>query len=49
MGGIIILLLIQHENCIFFCVVLHCHLWPVMLYHIFSHYLTNDTILGGKK
>ena len=35
MGGFIVLLLIQHEDCIFFCAVLHCHVWPVRLYHIF--------------
>jgi hypothetical protein len=27
------------------CAVLYCHLWPVWLYHIFPHYLTNGTIL----
>jgi hypothetical protein len=27
-----------------FCAVLYCHLWPVWLYHIFPHYLTNGTI-----
>ena len=47
MGGFIILLLIQHENCTFFGVELHCHLWPVWLYHIFPHYLINDTIFFG--
>jgi hypothetical protein len=30
------------------CAVLHCHLWPVWLYHIFQHYLINGTIFGGK-
>ena len=25
------------------CTVLHCHLWPVRLYHIFPHYLINGT------
>ena len=24
----------------------YCHLWPVWLYHIFSHYLINGTIFG---
>jgi hypothetical protein len=30
------------------CAVLYCHLWPVWLYHIFPHYLTNGTILKKK-
>jgi hypothetical protein len=30
------------------CVLLYCHLWPVRLYNIFSHYLINGTILGAK-
>jgi hypothetical protein len=30
------------------CGVLHCHLWPVWLYHIFPHYLINGTIFGKK-
>jgi hypothetical protein len=28
------------------CAVLHFHLWPVQLYHIFPHDLTNGTIFG---
>jgi len=24
------------------------YLWPVWLYHIFPHYLINDTIFGGR-
>ena len=28
------------------CKVLYCHLWPVMLYYIFSLYLRNGTIFG---
>jgi hypothetical protein len=28
--------------------VLHCHLWPVWLYHIFAHYPINGTIFGKK-
>jgi hypothetical protein len=28
--------------------VLYCSLLPVMLYHIFPHYLLNGTILGEK-
>ena len=28
--------------------LLYCHLWPVWLYHIFPHYLTNGTITGRK-
>jgi len=28
--------------------LLHCHLWPVPLYHIFPHYLTNGTMFGEK-
>ena len=33
------------------CVVLYCHLWPGRLYHIFIHWLINDTIFcldGGE-
>jgi hypothetical protein len=26
--------------------VLYCRLWPVWLYHIFPHYVINDTIFG---
>jgi hypothetical protein len=33
----------------FSCPTLHCHLWPVWLYHVFPHYLINGTIFGGKK
>jgi hypothetical protein len=32
----------------FFCAALYCHLWPVWLYNIFSHYLINGTIFGEK-
>jgi hypothetical protein len=28
------------------CTVLYCHLWPLHLYHIFPHYLTNSTFSG---
>ena len=28
---------------------LHCHLWPVWYYHIFTHYLTKGTSVEGKK
>jgi hypothetical protein len=31
------------------CAVLYCNLCPVCLYHIFRHYLVNDTILENKK
>jgi hypothetical protein len=24
--------------------LLYCHVWPVRLYHIFPHYVINDTI-----
>ena len=27
-----------------FGAILHCHLWPVWMYHIFLYYLTNGTI-----
>jgi len=27
----------------------YCHLWPVRLYSIFPHYLTNSTIFEKKK
>jgi hypothetical protein len=27
----------------------YCHLWPVLLYTIFPHYLINGTIFGEKK
>jgi hypothetical protein len=30
------------------CAVIYCHLWPLQLYHIFPHYLTNGTIFGEK-
>jgi hypothetical protein len=30
------------------CIVLYCYLWAVWLYHIYPHYLINDTILGKK-
>jgi len=30
------------------CALLHCHLWPVRLYHILPHYLINGTITGKK-
>jgi hypothetical protein len=26
----------------------YCHLWPLRLYHIFPHYIINDTYLGTK-
>jgi hypothetical protein len=29
-----------------FCAALHCHQWPVWLYHIFPHYLTNGKSCG---
>jgi len=25
---------------------LYCHLWPVRLYQVFTHYLINGTIFG---
>jgi len=28
--------------------IFYCHLWPVWFYHIFPHYLINDTIFGRK-
>ena len=28
------------------CATLHCHVSPVRLYHIFPHYLINNTIFG---
>jgi hypothetical protein len=30
------------------CAILYCRVWPVRLYHIFQHYLINDTIFGKK-
>jgi hypothetical protein len=30
------------------CTELCCHLWPVRLYNIFSHYLINGTVFGKK-
>jgi hypothetical protein len=30
------------------CVVLHCHLWPLWLYHAFPHYLINGPIFGKR-
>jgi len=29
-------------------ILVYCHLWPVWLYHIFSHRLVKYTIFGGK-
>jgi len=29
------------------CTVFYCHLWPVRLYHVFTHYLIDVTILGN--
>ena len=29
-----------------FCIISHCHLRPVWLYHVSPHYLINDMILG---
>jgi hypothetical protein len=31
-----------------FCAVLYCDLWPVWLYHIFLHYLTNGKTFEKK-
>jgi hypothetical protein len=31
------------------CAILFCRLWPVLLYHIFPHNLTKDTIFEKKK
>ena len=28
------------------CFIMHSHLWPVLLCHIFPHYLINGTIFG---
>jgi hypothetical protein len=28
--------------------VVYCHLWPVRLYHLITHYLINGTIFEGK-
>jgi hypothetical protein len=39
----------NYPSCNFSCSVLYRHLWPVWLYHIFPHYLTNGTIFGGKE
>jgi hypothetical protein len=30
------------------CAVLHCHVWPLWLHHIFSHYFISGTIFGKK-
>jgi len=47
---------IKHYDCVFialvirranrFCAALYCHLWPVWLYHNFTHYLKKSTIFG---
>ena len=37
------LITITYSKCV------HCPLWPVWLYSIFSHFHTNCTIFGGKK
>jgi hypothetical protein len=31
------------------CAVSYWHMWPVRLYHVFPHYLINNTIFGKKK
>jgi hypothetical protein len=31
------------------CALLYCHLWPLWLYHIFSHYLLKGTLFEKKK
>ena len=40
---VFVALVIQHANA---CAMLECRLWPVRLYDISSHRLTNDTIFG---
>jgi hypothetical protein len=30
------------------CTILHCHLWPLQVYHIFPHNLINGTIFIKK-
>jgi hypothetical protein len=40
---VFVALVIQHAKP---CAVLYCHLWPAWLYHVFLHYLINDTIFG---
>jgi hypothetical protein len=31
-----------------FCAVIYCHLWSLLHYHIFPHYLINGIIFGKK-
>jgi hypothetical protein len=44
----------MHVLCVCVCSLsypaplLYFHLWPVWLYHIFPHYLTNGTVLGKR-
>ena len=50
---------ITYSECVSIALVIHfakahapyhtVQLWPVLLYHIFVHYLINGTIFGGKK
>jgi hypothetical protein len=30
------------------CALVNCHLWPVWLYHIFTHYTINSTVFREK-
>jgi len=47
---------IMHYKCVFLalpniqtaCALLHSHMWPVWLCHIYSHYLINGTIIGKR-
>jgi len=44
----ILALVIRHTVRVFFYASLYCHVWPVWLYHLFSHYIINGTIFGKK-
>jgi len=46
---------ITYSECVFVALdmhkrvlVLYCHMWPVQLHNILSHYLINGTIFGKK-
>jgi len=40
-------IVVWHENSIFSVQHYSCHLWPVWIYRIFTHYFIKATILGG--
>ena len=39
---------LRYEACKHACAVSQCHLWPLQVYNIFPHYLTDGVICGKK-